>query len=89
MCFRPSKFVHDEIKKNSLVVLTVVSGILFALFPTVECVAMVKAFYVMTSLLFRKVPVEKESSLSIGGAIIFLALFPQKLQNARCYSRDY
>ena len=26
---------------------------------------------------YRKVPVEKESSLSVGGAIIFLALFPQ------------
>ena len=60
-----------------VVVSTVASCILFARFPTVECIAKVKAFYVMTSLLFQKVPVKKESSLSMGGAFIFLALFPQ------------
>ena len=62
---------------NLLVVSNLESGILFARFPTVECINNSCNFLSITSWLFRKVPVEKESSLSMGGTITFLTLFPQ------------
>ena len=44
-----STFVLNFFNFSTLVVSTVASGILFAHFPTVECIAKVEAFYVMTS----------------------------------------
>ena len=69
--FRIKSFINDP------VVSTVESGILFAHFRRVDLVTNKSGFLFMTSKLIKKVPVEKESSLSIGGAIIFLTLFPQ------------
>ena len=45
-------------------------------FATVKTINKKSAFYLWHHSCSKKVPVEKESSLSLGGTIIFLALFP-------------
>ena len=62
---------------SALVVTTVMSGVIFAHFPTVECIPTTCSFLLWRHKCSKKVPVEKESHFSMGGAIIFLALFPQ------------
>ena len=62
---------------SPLVVSTIVSGILFAHFCTVKPISRKSAFYLWRHSWSKKVPVEKETSLSMGGAIIFLALFSE------------
>ena len=57
------------------VVSTVVSGVLFACFSTVDCINKAWSFLLWCHSCSKKVPVELESSLSRGGAITFLALF--------------
>ena len=49
----------------------------FSHFPTVEPITKSLSFLIMTSKLFKKVPVEKVSSHSMGGTFLFLALFAQ------------
>ena len=49
----------------------------FSRLPTVEYVTKGLSFLSMMSQLFKKVPVEKESSHFMGGTILFLALFAQ------------
>ena len=56
---------------------TIVFSFHFSRFPTVEYIPKGLSFLSMTSKLFKKVPVEKESSHSMGGTILFLALFAQ------------
>ena len=48
-------------------------------FPTVEPIIKKLAFYIWRHSCSQKVPVEQESSLSMGGTIIFLVLFPKNL----------
>ena len=65
----------ESLARTSLgVVSTIMSGILFVPFPTVDYVTLAVAFFYMTSSLFKKVPVETESSLSRGRTKTFLAL---------------
>ena len=47
-------------------------------FPTMEYIESIWCFLLMTSQLVKKVPMENESSISLGGTIILLALFVQK-----------
>ena len=49
----------------------------FCLFYTVDCINKACSFLLWRHSCSKKVPVEKESSLSRGGAITFLALFHQ------------
>ena len=53
------------------VVSTIISGILFALFCTLESICKRSAFYLWRHRWSKKVPVVKESSLSMGGANSF------------------
>ena len=62
---------------SNVVLSTILFSSHFSCFPAVEPNIKGLAFSSLTSQLFKKVPVEKESSLSMGGTIIFLALFPQ------------
>ena len=65
-----------------LVVWTVsVSGIRFAHFHTVKCISRHCSFLLWRHSCSKKVPVEMESSLSLGWAITFLALFLQSYIN--------
>ena len=58
----------------TLVVSTVMPGILFARFPIVDYVNTAVAFFYDVIIIQKKVPVETESSLSRGRAKTFLAL---------------
>ena len=62
---------------SEIVVSTIVTGTHFSHFPTVEPTSKVLSFLSLTSLLFKKVPIKTESSLSRGGTIIFIALVGQ------------
>ena len=59
------------------VVSTVAPGILFARFPTVECINKGCSFLLWRISCTKEVRVEKESELSSGRAITFLALCHQ------------
>ena len=74
------------ISKMFFCVSTVAFGILFAHFPAVECISNSSGFLFMTSWLIKNVSVERERSLSMGGAIIFLALFPQNYIKSGTFS---
>ena len=63
---------HDNIAYK--VVSTIVSEVHFSRFPTVEPNSKGLSFLSLTSLLFKKIPVETESSLSKGRTIIFITL---------------
>ena len=62
---------HDNIAYK--VVSTIVSDVHFSQFPTVEPNSKGLSFLSLT-LLFKKIPVETESSLSKGRTIIFITL---------------
>ena len=59
------------------VVSTIIPGVLLARFRIVNHVYKEISFLSLMSKLFKKVPVEREHSLSMGGAIILIALFGQ------------
>ena len=63
--------------KSTGIVSTVIFQVIFARFCKVEHVSDKSACYLWRYSCSKKVPVEKESSLFMGGAIIFLALFPK------------
>ena len=50
---------------------------MFDRIPTMESIRLKYSFLLVTSLLFKKVPMETESSCSMGGATAFIALFQQ------------
>ena len=61
---------------NKMVVSIICFSSLFVPFRTVEYVESAKAFYLLHHSLEKKVPMEKESSHSVGGTSTFIALFP-------------
>ena len=59
---------------DSVVVSTVASAVLFARFPTVDCITKVSSFLQRRHSCSKKVPVEKKNELSRVGVITYIAL---------------
>ena len=81
-----------------ILVSTVISGILFVHFCIVDHATDKSSFLFMMSWLIKKVPVERESSLSLRGYEVAKKVwYGRKMvdytkmnkKNSRCYSRDY
>ena len=74
-CHMNSIMKSNYVLGTNIVVSTVKSGTLFARFPTVEYISTISFLFLWGHSCCKKVPVEKQSKLSRGGAFTFLALF--------------